>query len=169
MKKILFAALASAALLAAAPATALARHDQRRHQMRVIHKHFGGNDTAAGENQNAGTVMAFSGGVLTIRLTNGSTARGRVSNATELECEMAEPQVVRAEDRGSGDGDSGDRGGDNGTRDENEQNEVEDQNGVEAEHMCTTAALRPNVVVHEAALDVSRAGSIWKKVELITP
>jgi len=71
----------------------------------------------------------------------------------------AEPEKIQSHDRGPSGGDNGDRSGDNG-------NDNTDQG--DGEQMCTTAALTPGTVVHEAELDVFSAGVIWQKVELGT-
>ena len=65
--------------------------------------------------------------------------------------------MVRSHDEGSG-------GGDNGGGDDNGQA----NNDGEGEQMCTTAALIPGTTVRGAELDVTGAGAVWEKVELIT-
>ena len=166
MRKILFAVLASSAILAVAPATALAHHHQRSHQRsrhhhaRVHRKSFGSDEARPGginNELNAGTVMSFTGGVLTIELADNTTVSGRITSATELVCEASASQMVRSHDEGSG-------GGDNGGGDDNGQA----NNDGEGEQMCTTAALIPGTTVRGAELDVTGAGAVWEKVELIT-
>jgi hypothetical protein len=184
MRRTLFAALASAALLSLVPAIALARHHGRRHHssharhVRVHHKRFGRDDVKPGSptnprsptsESNAGTVASFTGGVLTIKLNDNSTVSATVTNATEIECESTAPSgstgEMRADEQGSGgdetgdhrgDGDQGDNNGDNGDVGENEGS-------------CGPAALTMGATVHEAEMNVSGAGAVWTKVELATP
>src|SRR5436305_2546248 len=146
MRRMLFVAIAGAALLAVIPATALARHGhhQRSHsqharrQSRVHHKRFG-SDTAAPGHDTAGTIASFSDGLLTIRLNDGSTVSGRVTDATEMECEAPDNENLQNEERGSGNvtsSGSDDNGGgddnsgsdDNDASDDNAGNDDNDDN-----------------------------------------
>src|SRR5438874_8309397 len=115
MRKFLFAALVSTALVVAMPATALARHHHRHHHQ-VRHEHFGSATgttttssgvTMSSEEGTAGTVDSFTNGVLTIRLndTNHTLVSGMVTDATELKCDVPENEVNDndADDSGSGD------------------------------------------------------------------
>jgi hypothetical protein len=183
MRRILFTLVVSGALLAVAPATALASHHRAhhranharhhaRHHARVRFERFGsalpsqsgsssgstqGND---GSGQNAGTVTSFDSatGNLTITLNDGSTVSGKVTPDTQLGCEGAESTQMQRDDHGSGDGDNGD---DNGGGDDN----AEEQENAGS---CSTANLTPGTMVREAELRISSAGATWDKVELIT-
>ena len=114
MRRILFTALASTALLATAPVLALARDHHRRHDRPHAHHARGhhardhlrrfGSDNHVGGERTAGTVMSFTNGVLRIALNDGSTVSGSVTKATRLECEATEPMVVRNDDHRSGAG-----------------------------------------------------------------
>lgn len=165
MKRFIFILMSSAVLIAAAPATSLARSHHKKHRShhhkRVTHKSFGSDPTpgGGGSEANAGTIDSFTNGTLTIRLADGHTlVSGQVTSGTELECEMPETMIMETgnHDGGgsSGGGDHGSGGGDDGT---------------EAEHNCPTTALTPGTVVKEAELRVSSAGAVWEKVELVTP
>jgi len=142
MKKVLLITAASCALIALVPATALAKHGDRRHHHRAHH--------ARVHHTSSSTVVSFTNGVLTIMANDGNTASGRVTNATELRCDGAAPAEMKHHDRGRGDDAGG--GNDQGDND----NET-----------CTTAALVPGAVVHEARLAISGAGATWGEVELI--
>jgi hypothetical protein len=163
MRKILYVVLSSTALLAGVPATALAHH--HRHHHRIRHEQFGserGQPLAPAEDQTAGTVMSFAGGVLTIRLNDGSTVSGSVTGATELKCEAPGQENLPNQDSGT----SGDNEGDHS----NTSGDQGDDNGEnEAEQMCTTPALTQGTVVQDADLQISSAGAIWREVELVTP
>jgi hypothetical protein len=183
MRKVLFSVLVGVAVLALAPAAALARGDHHRHHRkharhaRIRHDRFGSDQsqpTAPGAAQDAGTVQSFNNqGVLTILLNDGSTVTGRVTNATELKCEAGPADEMNrehgrrgAEGDRSGNGDrngNGDQGDDQG-RDDQGDDQGEDQG--EGAAMCSTANLTPGAVVREAELTVSTAGAIWNQVEL---
>jgi hypothetical protein len=203
MRRFTLTIATSIAALALLPAVALAgshaRHHQRRHHhvhhAIVRHERFGAvtspTQSGSGSNsgatgtptpaENAGTVQSFNAGVLTLALANGSTVSGTVGNGTEVECEMADLNDMRADgdggsghgggdnsgpgqsgdrggDHGGGGGDNGDRGGDNGDRGDDNGN---DNPG------CMAADLVAGAVVRSAELRVSSAGAIWDKVELV--
>jgi hypothetical protein len=165
MRKALLVTAASCALIALVPGTALAKHGDHRHRhrahhARVHHRTFGHDQGNGIQGQPAGTVVSFTNGVLTIMTNDGKTASGRVTNATELKCEAAEPAEFEHHDRGRGDdrggNDRGDHGDDNGDNDNDEANET-----------CTTADLVPGAVVQKAELAISGAGATWDEVELM--
>jgi hypothetical protein len=169
MRRLTIGLAAAVMLLALAPSGALASDNGSGQVRRVEHAR----------------VVGFSNRVLTIRLRNGSTLRGRVNRTTELECTVREPmQIVHDGDQSANDG-SGDRGdmNDNEAQEppENEaaeppQNEAAEpgenepaepaQNEVEVERSCSTANLTRGKAVREAELRISRSGHVWKKVEL---
>src|SRR5437879_1930850 len=119
MKRI-FLATAGASLLAiCAPGAALAHHARHRSACSArAHRHhahcaharvlrFGAATTASSgtvtgatsgaphdappSGEPAGKVKSFTGGVLTITLTDGTEVSGKVTENTELECESATP------------------------------------------------------------------------------
>jgi len=166
MRKALLVTAVSCALIALVPATALAKHGDRRHHHRVhharVHHRTFGHDQGNGiQGQPAGTVVSFTNGVLKIMANDGNTASGRVTNATELKCEAAEPAEFEHHDRGRGD----DRGGDNDRGDHGDDDG--DNDNDEANEMCTTADLVPGAVVQKAELAISVAGATWDEVELM--
>ncbi len=127
---------------------------------------------AGSSDETAGTVASFSGGTLTITLSDGSTVSGKVDSSTEIECRTITAGAARDGQQGTDDGQSDDHGhngqsnsgpgeGRQGGDDGSEGNDAQD----EAEH-CTTAALVPGAVVREAELSISSAGAVWEKVEL---
>ncbi len=176
MRRILLVVVASCAVLVAVPVLAVAhgsehhkrtelhhkraeRHHRRhrRHHDRVRREHFGSRSSSNRGDQpeqgNAGTVASFTGGVLTITLTDGSTVSGAVTADTNIECEMAEPEIdMQAEDQGPGGGDnSGDDGG---------------QGDDQGEDGQPCAPVMPGMVVRRAELRISSAGAVWDEVEL---
>lgn len=108
-------------------------------------------DGVADSEENAGAVASFAGGVLTIKLIDGSTLSGRVTDQTEIECETA-ADYEAGEQRREDDDDDGDR--DDDDRDDNEQD-------------CDTKALAAGTVVHEAELTVSSDGAVFTEVSLV--
>jgi hypothetical protein len=117
--------------------------------------------SASGET--AGTVTSFTGGVLTITLTNGSTVSGQVTDQTEIRCLPSAPPAEgedQGDDHSGGDQQhpgGGNQGDDNGQGDD----------GPGDGQSCTTAALVAGAVVREAQLRVSSAGAVWDQVALI--
>ena len=175
MRRILFGVLASAVLIVALPAAAMARHgDGRRHEHHnrhhraharhqpIRHERRGReHDFPLAKPGDAGKVQSFSDGVLVITLSDGSTVSGKVTNGTELRCEAPE---MSTDDQGPGGDDVGDRGGDNG--DHGGNGDRGDDHG-EGEQMCAPGALTAGAVVHEAGLRITRFGAFWEEVELV--
>jgi hypothetical protein len=171
----LFAVLISATAIAIVPASSLARdhhrgerehhrREHRRHHERhhaIRHERIGHSPTAPGDNAAAGKVASFTGGVLTIQLTDGSTVSGTVSDATRIKCEAPESTQMAGDDHGR---DGGDTSGSDDNGERGDQGEPGEDNGEE--QMCSSAALTPNAVVQEAELRISQAGAVWDEVEL---
>jgi hypothetical protein len=171
MKRLTLTAFASALVLAIAPASALAKHHHKRHHhkrvhhARVVHKRFGDvNNPATPSTQTSdavGKVDSFTNGVLTIKLNDGSSVSGKVTNDTEIECEAAENEsTMHADGDGGGGGDN--RGGDdNGRGDDNGGGD--DENG----QACTSTGLASGTSVTGAELRITSAGAVWEKVRLM--
>jgi hypothetical protein len=117
--------------------------------------------------ENAGKVLSFTGGRLTIQLTNGDTVSGLVNGDTEIECEHAESTATArsSDDDGdehegdedhSGPGGGGERGDDEG-----------DENDEDDEVACSQSDLVLNAIVHEAELKATSAGAVFEEIELI--
>jgi hypothetical protein len=176
MKKYLFAIIATCALAAAVPSLALARRGHHRSHHRshvrhsaIRHRQFGSDSStqssgSSGSTDHAGTVQSFSGGVLTIALNNGSTVSGRVTSATEMECEGAEPNDMRGMERDS----SGDRGSDDSGEDQSSDDSGEEQSGGDDNQAATACPASPaqGEFVREAELRISSAGSTWERLDL---
>ena len=172
MKKIMLAVVATCAVFAFVPASALAQrhHRHHAHHARVHHKKFGtdpSSPTTTPSSQSAGTVQSFTGGVLTIALTSGTTVSGMVTPDTEIICVTPETSGVMGHDEGDGGGGSfGDQGGnDQGDNDQGD-NDQDDQN--QASQTCDMTSLTAGAVVQEAELNISGAGAVWRKVVLAT-
>jgi hypothetical protein len=135
MRRHIFTAVASVAILAMAPASALAKqhtkrhhsrthhsrtHHSRTHRLRVRHERFGaltspGSTTPVTPAQPAGTVDSLVGNLLTIRLNdaNHTLVSGMVTDRTQIEC--AAPASTIHADGDQGGGDNSTSGGDNST------------------------------------------------------
>ncbi|HEX3909349.1 MAG TPA: hypothetical protein VHW67_01440 [Solirubrobacteraceae bacterium] len=196
MRRIIITAVAAVSL--AAPSAALA-HNGEHHGNREHHHHgrhhrrahvlafhaqapagttgtTPATSTPAVSGDTAGTVASFSEGTLTIKLNDGSTVSGKVTERTEIECPAtARGSTASAADFGDRDrGDDNDRFDNRGHDDGGPGPSGEDHGGCPGhdagddqpnEH-CTSAALVPGASVKEAFLSLGSAGSVWVKVEL---
>jgi hypothetical protein len=195
----MLAALSVTALALASPGAALAHHGHRghhskgkakAHHARVHFEHFGapaptspeaptgagGEETkTASPTEVVGTVASFENEVLTIALNDGSTVKGKVTSATEIECMTtssgaSSTEESRDDDQGSGDDRSGDR--DQQSSDEKGQSKEDggDDSGSEtdaAEPACGTAALTAGTGVREAELKIGPGGAEFESIELV--
>lgn len=192
MKRIMITLLASGAALGAVPTAALAHH-HHHHRMRSRLERFGRAAAAqpnftsnSAPSGTAGTVVSFSGGVLTIMLNDHSTVSGTVANKTELEC-TSSSSSSSASDAGQTREDGGQRGSDGSSdgndgsasagdgdtsapapttsNSEDDSRTGEDQ-GDDQQEACSTSSLIPGAVVQEAELSITSTGAVWKKLEL---
>jgi hypothetical protein len=187
MRRILTAALASSLLALAIPAAASAHHGSRhdaarqaRHHHRRHHRAHTvvfapkvapsgtttGTQPPTQTSEAVATIASFEGGVLKLTLPDGSTASGKVTEMTEIEC-GGDHQGVEGQAPGfqhdDGQGDFGDdNGGDGGPG----PSHHDDEQMPQGETSCGTASLVPGAKVQEAELNISSAGAIWEKVEL---
>jgi hypothetical protein len=114
--------------------------------------------------EDAGKVVSFENGVLTIALARGGTVSGKVTDATEIDCESAPttPAPTAATSRNGGDdGPAHDQGDDHGGH------HGDDESGDDGVSNCTTADLKPNAVVHEAELKLVDGAAVFKQIELL--
>lgn len=173
MRKLLLTVVASCAVVALVPATALAHghHHSRGHHARVHHKTFGSDfsqsgsstsgSTSTSSGDTAGTVQSFSNGVLTILLNDQkTTVTGQVTSATEMECQAPQTSSTSSSSGWQGH-DGGGWGGDSGG------NSSQGGDNSASAQSCDTSALTPGTVVREAELAVSSAGAVWGKIELM--
>ncbi len=195
MKRTFLAAACVSLLAVAAPSIASAHHGKRHHSACAARHHhakcarahvlrFGARSalssgpTTSGapttpSTETAGTVKSFSGGILTITLNNGTEVSGKVTEDTEIGCESATRPTSGDDDEG---GDESGSSGDSSVSavahasstgsgdDEGENDQGDDEGGAQS---CTTTALTPGAVVRAAELEVSGAGAVWEKVDLV--
>lgn len=181
MRKLLLTVVASCALVAIMPASALAHgHNRHHHHARVHHKTFGhdfnqSGSTSSGSTSSgstgtpstAGTVQSFdpSTGALTILLNDKkTTVTGIVNSDTEIECQAPDTSGSSSSWQGH------DHGGDNGGGDQgdDDQGQGDDDNNSANAQNCDTSALTTGAVVQEASLRISSAGATWDKIELVS-
>jgi hypothetical protein len=204
MRRAMLAALSVIALALASPGAALAHHghrghhhkrNARAHHARVHFEHFGapapaasdtvtGSDTSTGstgeETKTAspaeivGTVASFENEVLTITLNDGSTVKGKVTSATEIECltmgsDPSSSEEGREDDKGSGDDQGGDR--EQQSSDEEGQSKEDgsddDAETAAAKPACGMAALTQGTGVREAELKIGPGGAEFESIELV--
>ena len=194
MRRILLGGLGVAALVVAAPGSALAQHHgqhgshhRSHHATKVRFERFGptvaapassgatgptgptGSTTPATPSQDAGKVASFVNNLLTIKLNDGSSVSGLVASDTQIVCATATAQMADGGgDSGSNDGNGGNDGaqnsGDNGDQNDNQGDDDQGQNNQAP--MCDSTSLIPGAVVHEADLRVSSSGSQFMDVVL---
>jgi hypothetical protein len=199
MKRMLLAALASSLLTLTAPTVASAHHGHHhrgharahtRHASSARLERFGiagaagstGSTSqvtqASPADETAGKVDSFTGGVLTIKLNDGSTVSGKVTKETELRCRPAAPPADTEDDRGGDDDEGGSGGGDDGPasagRFGSQRGDLfahsadsHDGEGDENAAGCSTEALVTNTVVLEAELKLSGSGAVWEQVGIV--
>jgi hypothetical protein len=161
MRKTLIAAmaLASGALIAVIPATALAQHGSRHHHGRIHHRRFDHHaptttttTTTTTTPPPTASVVSFTNGVLTIT-ANGTIVSGMVTHRTDIDC--VAPPTGMMPTGGEQGGDGGWRGRDRGRGDHR------------FNQMCTSADLVAGATVLKADLSVSGAGATWTHVLLL--
>jgi hypothetical protein len=172
MRKIVLTVVATCAVVAFIPASALAHGHRHHHHARIHHRTFGHDWSQSGattsnnpsSEQPAGTVASFTNGVLTITLSsNGQPFSGQVTPDTEIECQAAEPATMQSHESGDDNGGGGDNNNDQG---DDDQGQGDDENNNPQN--CDTSALTPGTVVQEARVTVSGAGVTFDKIELVT-
>ena len=99
-----------------------------------------------------------------IKLNDGKTVSGTVTPDTEIECESTMSQTMQSDDGG---GDQvGANQGPSGGEDQGEDQGDDDQ-GEANQPSCTASNLTPGTFVRGAELELSSAGAVWEKIDLI--
>jgi hypothetical protein len=133
------------------------------------------NDGIDDSDEHAGTIDTFNAqtDVLTINLFGGGTVSGKVTSDTEISCEGSDEGTVHASHEGEADNEGSDDQGDDeqgdddqGDDNQGDDDQGEDDNGDE-NGSCSSADLQPGTVVHEAELEVTGAGAVFKDLELV--
>lgn len=182
-----------------------ARHHGRRSHAFGAHNSVGPQQTASGttgssaptENVgptpgspegNAGTIVSFTEGVLTIKLGEGekaTTISGKVDEDTEIHCIPAPATTPPgsaptsstahvADNGGWGDGQRGQQsGGEPGMNHDDDQGSGDDRDGGDrnlegGEHCrCATTNLTPGTIVHRAELQLDASGAVFREIVLV--
>jgi hypothetical protein len=116
--------------------------------------------------EHAGTVGTISGEMVTINLFGGGSVTGKVTPQTEVECDTG------GDDNGDGTGDHGDsnerslRADDEGGDDGHGDNHGDGDNEGDTQS-CPAGALKEGAVVQEAELDLTSAGAVFEKIDLV--
>lgn len=134
---------------------------------------------------NAGTVVSFTEGMLTIKLGEGEnapTVSGKVTEETEIHCIPAAALTPPASggSQESGDDDAGDasqgqqQSGEPGATSEDDQGAGDDQDGGDRnleggeEHsQCSATNLTQGTVVHSAELRLEASGAVFREIVLV--
>ena len=134
---------------------------------------------------NAGKILSFTEGVLTIQLgegENATTISGKVTNETEIHCIPAPMTASMTPSPGttSSSHDDGWKGGEPGQQGEqgwsghgDDRGSGDDRNGGDrdlegGEHcQCSTTNLTPGTVVHRAELLLTESGAVFREIELV--
>jgi hypothetical protein len=141
--------------------------------------------TKDGQEQ-AGTVVSFTNGVLIVHLFNGDDVKGTVDANTEFECKAAPTPITpvtpltataRAANDGPGGGDDGGEGDNNqGSEDHHghdqsgdhgDDGECNGDNEDQGQAGCDASKLTPGAIVGEAELKATAAGLVFEKIELV--
>ncbi|MCW3039803.1 MAG: hypothetical protein JWM31_1708 [Solirubrobacterales bacterium] len=129
--------------------------------------------------EQAGTIVSFTGGVLTLSLFDGTTLAGTVDDATQIECDEAVPATTTTpaapRSRGSDDGEDDARaeppatpaaGGGSGNHGRGDDGDQEESAGEDAGGDCSPAALVTGAKVDEAVVALGTTGKRFRKIEI---
>jgi hypothetical protein len=135
---------------------------------------------------NAGTIVSFTEGVLTIKVGEGekaTTVSGKVTEETELHCIPAPPATPAAattpmahtsDNGGWSDGEQGQQSdGEQGMSHDDDQGSGDDQGDDDRndeggeQPPCTTANLTPGTIVHRAQLQLDGSGAVFREIVLV--
>jgi hypothetical protein len=131
------------------------------------------NDGIEDGQEHSGSVVSFDGTTLVVNVFGSSPLTGKVTSDTEIECDpgdddgegAVETQAWRDEggDQGDDQSDDGEQGDDNGTDEGDEQGDDQESD----DESCPDGALAPGAIVQEAELQLTSAGLVFEKIELV--
>jgi hypothetical protein len=128
--------------------------------------------------ENAGKIVSFENGTLTIGASGGSDVVGKITAETEIKCETEDenerdhhgaPSNSHLMDQSgeSGDDHSGDDSSGHGEH-MGPDNELDDPHEIgDDDNVCTTADLVAGAIVHEAELKLTADGLVFKEIDLL--
>ena len=141
--------------------------DERSHGMNAKDDDSDGDGVEDGD-ENAGKVLTFTGGRLTIELTKGGTVSGLVNGDTKIECEHAESAATASSRDDDGDeNEADDDQGDDDQGDDEQGDNEGDENDENDEVACSQTDLVRGAIVHEAELTGTGDSAVFHEVELV--
>ena len=176
MRRILLTAGATLALSLMPAGAAMAhghrhgRHHHHSHLIRFAHKTDSTPTPATQPTQEpVATIASFSEGVLTLKLADGSTVSGKVTEETRIECPAA-GEEQGDDDNGQGD-DRHDDSGPSGSGGDDQGDDMHGWSGDDGHDgcppSCGTSALVEGAKVASAELRVGSGGAVWEEVRLL--
>lgn len=127
-------------------------------------------DTDDDGREDSGTVVSFTGGVLTIKLyRTDKTVEGKVDDATEIKCEGTATTAASPRDHGDddeGDRESGDDDQGDGQHEDGNDDDGDHEDGDHGSTTCGPDKLTAGTVVHEAELRTTPDGLHFDEVKL---
>src|SRR5579871_133417 len=178
MRRILTGLVASSLLALALPAAASAHHSSRHHRRHHHRAHTvvfapstkPSTTPTTPTTETVASVASFENEVLKITLPDGSTVSGKVTESTFISCGCSGREDFSGPPEWQHDGGQQGSQGD----DDNQGGSFADHHGdweqgssPQDEGSCGTSALVTGAKVQEAELNVSSAGAVWEKVELL--
>jgi hypothetical protein len=136
--------------------------DERSHGLNAKDDDSDGDGVEDGD-ENAGKVLTFTGGRLTIELTKGGTVTGLVNGDTEIECDHAESTATAS----SRDDDGDENEADDDQGDDDQGDNEGDENDEDDEVACSQTDLVAGAIVHEAELTGTGESAVFHEVELV--
>jgi hypothetical protein len=128
-------------------------------------------DGVQDDDENAGKVKSFEGGVLTITLFAGGEVSGMVTDDTEIDCGDDESDDEHGDDddeNGDDDDEQGDDDDENGDDDDRTATASHDSGDDDDgdDEACPADALAADAIVEEAELKLTASGAVWDEIEL---
>lgn len=136
-------------------------------------------DDGTKDGKEAGSVVSLAGGILTLKLLDGSELAAAFDDATRLKCENERTgTTATAASKGDGDGPdhdvgddrggsgSGREGGDDRHDGASDDRGEDDHRSDDRSRTCPAGALAPGAKVKEAELEITVAGRHWEEIEL---
>lgn len=126
-------------------------------------------DDGTADGSEAGRVTSFDDttGELVITTIDGTALSGLVDDTTEIRCDESDDSFASASRHGHDDdeGDDDDHSGPGHDGDDDHGDDDHDEDEDQAS--CSTSALVPGAVVHEAELKIRSTGKVWEEIELV--
>ena len=128
-------------------------------------------DDGVRDGRETGSIASFADDVLTITLLDGTQLRGRVTDATRIECEDGDedstPTATAATSGpSSNSGSSGSNSGPSSNSGSSADDDDADEDRGDDERACAPADLVAGARIEEAELTLTAGGPVWDEVEL---